>query len=58
MFTGLKAVNHFGRPDIKSLLKLFEKLSDPKKNYELIELFFEVLEIFKNQYYQMIIVLF
>lgn len=40
MFTGLKAVNHFGRPDMSSFLKFVQKkhsyVSTNHANYEII----------------------
>lgn len=42
MFTGLKAVNHFGRPDMSSFLKFVQK----KHSY--VSFFKFVNSIFKN----------
>jgi hypothetical protein len=33
MFTGLKAVNHFGRPDMSSFLKFVQKKHSYVSNY-------------------------
>ena len=48
MFTGLKAINHFGRPDMPSFLKFVQK----KHSYVSANIlgFFACLYVFFNKY--------